>query len=386
MFKRLWNAFWRPSSRWGAGVIALVGGVVGLALWGGFHTVLEYTTRMEFCVSCHEMESTVYQEYQKTVHFQNMAGVRATCGDCHVPKALGPKLVAKVMATKDLWGHLTGVIDTKEKFENHRLTMAKSVWAYMEASDSRECRTCHDFAAMTIDQQSDEAKQQHPTAISAGETCISCHKGIAHTLPDMSSGYKQRFEELQKQAEQEGAKANTLYPIKEVAIYTDKDLATSGGTLLPATALNVLERSGDALKIRIDGWQQEGVRPAVYALRGKRIFEAGLSGDMVDRLKESEPETDPDTGIVWRKVSLEGWVKKESLVANLAPIWDYGSEMYVANCNTCHKAPEPDHNLANQWNGVVEAMSRFVTIDKEQNRFLVKYLQMHASDTGGKAH
>ncbi len=385
MFRRIWGLFWRPSTRWGGGVLALFGAIAGLALWGGFHTFLEYTNRIEFCVSCHEMNDTVYQEYQKTVHFQNMSGVQATCADCHVPKSLGPKLVAKVKASKDVWGHMTGIIDTKEKFEDYRLTMASSVWAYMEATDSRECRSCHSFTAMAVDKQNADAQKMHPTALKEGETCISCHKGIAHTLPDLSGGYKKRFKELQQLAVKEGAKGNLLYPIKEILIYQDKDLAQSGGRVLPATSLTVLERSGDAIKVRIDGWQQENVRPAIYALRGKRIFQAGLQGDMVDRVKVSDPEVDPDTGIQWSRASLEGWVKKEDLISDLAPIWEYGSEMYTANCNTCHKAPAPDHNLANQWGGIVDAMKRFITIDQEQNRFLVKYLQLHASDTVGHA-
>ena len=33
----------------------------------------------------------------------------------------------------------------------------------------------------------------------------------------------------------------------------------------------------------------------------------------------------------------------------------------------------------------MKAMERFITLNKEQYRFLQKYLQMHASDTGGAA-
>ena len=65
------------------------------------------------------------------------------------------------------------------------------------------------------------------------------------------------------------------------------------------------------------------------------------------------------------------------------PLWDYGAEMNNASCGTCHSAASPDHFLANQWIGTLKAMERFITLDKEQYRFLQKYLQMHASDTGG---
>ncbi len=73
-------------TRWGAAALLLVGGVAGVLFWGGFHTALEVTNTMDFCISCHEMKDNVYQEYRKSAHFQNASGVRATCPDCHVPR------------------------------------------------------------------------------------------------------------------------------------------------------------------------------------------------------------------------------------------------------------------------------------------------------------
>jgi cytochrome c-type protein NapC len=51
-----------------------------------------------------------------------------------------------------VWGHLTGKIDTKEKFEQHRYQLAKNVWTAMKRNDSHECRNCH-----TTDSMSSEA-------------------------------------------------------------------------------------------------------------------------------------------------------------------------------------------------------------------------------------
>ena len=46
----------------------------------------------------------------------------------------------------------------------------------------------------------------------------------------------------------------------------------------------------------------------------------------------------------------------------------------------------PGHTLANQWSGTLNAMKRFISIDDEEYRFLLKYLQFNAKDTGGKEH
>jgi len=126
------------------------------------------------------MEDNVYAEYKKTSHFKNASGVSPSCSDCHVPKGLFPTLYKKVLAAKDVYHHLLGTIDTPEKFEARRLEMAKIVWAQMEASDSEECRSCHDFANMDFSKQRKRAAKQHQNAIKDNETCIECHKGIAH--------------------------------------------------------------------------------------------------------------------------------------------------------------------------------------------------------------
>jgi nitrate/TMAO reductase-like tetraheme cytochrome c subunit len=180
---RAWWFFWRPSTTFGWGALVILGAIGGVVFWGGFNTFMEYTNTLEFCVSCHEMEQTVYQEYKRSNHFTNRTGVRVICSDCHVPKDWTAKLVRKVRATNELFHKLIGTIDTREKFEANRLEMAERVWASMESSDSRECRNCHSFQAMNMDVQGRRPQKKHPEAMKAGKTCIECHKGVAHKLP-----------------------------------------------------------------------------------------------------------------------------------------------------------------------------------------------------------
>jgi nitrate/TMAO reductase-like tetraheme cytochrome c subunit len=134
---------------------------------------------------------TVYKEYKKSVHYQNQSGVRAICPDCHVPKEWGPKMVAKTRATlNDLPAKILGTIDTPEKFEAKRLELAENVWARMKATDSRECHNCHSVEAMKVSLQDKSARKKHdPERMrERNETCIDCHKGIAHELPEGYEG------------------------------------------------------------------------------------------------------------------------------------------------------------------------------------------------------
>ena len=182
MIKRLWAWFTKPSHL-ALGTLLTVGFIAGIIFWGGFNTGMEMSNREEFCIGCHEMEDNVYQEYLGTIHYSNRSGVRATCPDCHVPKEWVPKMIRKIQASKELYGKVFGIVDTPKKFEDHRFEMATREWARMKANDSQECRNCHNFEYMDYVEQKPVAAQIHNAAEEQGQTCIDCHKGIAHQLP-----------------------------------------------------------------------------------------------------------------------------------------------------------------------------------------------------------
>ncbi len=124
----------------------------GIGFSALFNTGITYTNEMDFCTSCHSMQVNL-EEYKQTIHYKNPSGVQATCSDCHVPKQFLPKLVAKIMAAKDVYHEILGTIDTPEKYEAHRWGMASAVWAKMKSSNSRECLNCHRFENMDLAEQ-----------------------------------------------------------------------------------------------------------------------------------------------------------------------------------------------------------------------------------------
>jgi len=163
---------------------ALVFTFFGIFLWGGFNWSLELTNTEAFCISCHEMRDNNYMEYKKSIHFSNRSGVRATCPDCHVPRDWIHKVARKITASNELIHHFLGSIDTREKFLDKRYELAKHVWKTMKETDSRECHNCHSTAAMAKNKQSKIAVARHKLAQSQHKTCIDCHKGIAHRVPE----------------------------------------------------------------------------------------------------------------------------------------------------------------------------------------------------------
>ncbi len=179
----MWQSLRNPFVRYS--LMALLGALAMAGIIGGFTTAVEATNTIEFCTSCHDM-SYNFEEYKKTIHYSNPAGVRAVCSDCHVPKKNWfSEMHRKLIASSDVWAEIVGVIDTKEKFEARRMEMAKREWARMKESDSIGCRNCHSYESMDIEAQAKGARNQHTQAAIAetGKTCIDCHKGIAHRLP-----------------------------------------------------------------------------------------------------------------------------------------------------------------------------------------------------------
>ena len=158
---------------------------VGIVLLWGFNHVLDATQTQAFCISCHEMRVNPYEEYRLTTHASVPSDKQVACPDCHVPKSVGPKIATTILASKKVYHSLQGTIDTPEKFDERRLRMAETVWEGMKKTDSRECRECHDELGFDYSTQSSMAAKMHEEGANAGQTCIDCHKGIAHRLPPM---------------------------------------------------------------------------------------------------------------------------------------------------------------------------------------------------------
>ncbi len=220
--------------------------IVGIIFWGGFNTAMEATNTLEFCISCHEMEENVYQEYKKTIHYTNRSGVRATCSDCHVPDPWVHKVIRKVQASNEVFHKVLGTIDTPEKFDSKRLELAKNVWQAMKATDSRECRNCHDFASMNPEDQKKRSRKQHINGMQAGNTCIDCHKGIAH-----SKVHDQLSDEELTSMEKPNPDDKRPIPLQWQAFIdgqtADEETTASAAAEVPESSENTAENSVEAV-------------------------------------------------------------------------------------------------------------------------------------------
>ncbi len=158
-------------------VAGILIGVLGVAAYDG---VMYYTSTDEFCgVACHEM-SVPRESLATTAHFNNVHGVSVGCADCHIPREFGPKMLRKLEASREVWGHFTGIIDTPEKYAAHRPAMRERELARLRASDSQECRNCHQLDRMDFALQDRAVRRYHRAMEQRDKTCVDCHADVGH--------------------------------------------------------------------------------------------------------------------------------------------------------------------------------------------------------------
>ncbi|NIY91452.1 NapC/NirT family cytochrome c [Vibrio diazotrophicus] len=354
-------------------LLMLVGIGIGWLTLGGSAAIMHYTSDTEFCLSCHSMEIP-YKEYQGSVHFSNAKGIRAECSDCHIPADTVDYLFTKIRATKDIYHEfITGKIDTPEKYEAHRKELAEMVWQQFRENDSATCRSCHDADAMEPFAQSREAAKMHAYGIEENQTCIDCHKGVAHFAPEVELDSK-AFDTLMSFTKKTPSDAKIVYPVTEIAM---ADL----GKLNPTAELDVIDVNGDERTVKLDAYQMKGAEQVLYMGEGQRAIVATLTEKGQQALQAGEYKAD-DYGNEWRKVSLTGAINSP-VVSSLDPVWSYAEELDNVYCSTCHAKIPSNHFTVNAWGPVAKSMGDRTDISVENLEILTKFFQHHAKDVVG---
>jgi cytochrome c-type protein NapC len=177
----------RPAVGWTVLSLGGLGIIIGIVSVVGFNFSLAATGTEAFCVSCHEMHAQPFRTLQQTAHFKNRIGNTASCSDCHVPHEFIPKMIRKIEAAREVYGHLLGTIDTPEKYAAHLEVMKTREINRLRANDSQECRNCHNVERTDFSLQSAKAQEYHLAVEHNQKTCIDCHQGIAHDYSQAGS-------------------------------------------------------------------------------------------------------------------------------------------------------------------------------------------------------
>lgn len=390
ILKKVWSILSKPSVHISFGVLSIGSFIAGIIFWGGFNTALEVTNTEEFCIGCHEMADNVYVELQDTVHWKNHSGVRATCPDCHVPHNWTDKIARKMQASKEVFGAVFGSIDTREKFLAKRGELAQHEWDRFTANNSLECKNCHDYDSMDFTLMSEQAQVQMKIAAERDQSCIDCHKGIAHKLPDTMGSADGILAELEAMATSGYKAGQSYYSVRQLPLFTSAELSEEAGQLNAATQVKVLEVKDDAVKVELDTWRKaKGFGRVMYEDFGMNINEGYLTKAVAQDqafVDQGERKVDDLTGLPWEKVSVAVWMRNSSLTDSQDALWHYAKSTYDSSCSVCHTQPEESHFDTNTWPGMFNGMLSFVNLDGDTQALVLKYLQKHSSDFSDAAH
>jgi trimethylamine-N-oxide reductase cytochrome c-type subunit TorC len=374
--------------RYAVVLIALVVGLFGgLALWGSYAATSAMMDSSAFCVSCHEMQ-TAADEFSHTVHFSNRTGVRATCADCHVPKAFVARVVHMIGATGDIIGHVTGVIDTPEKYEANRLVLARRVWAEMGANASRECRSCHAFEAMDASLQRPEAVEAMHTHMADGKSCIDCHQGIAHNLPKpparpLPTPVAQAVVAPATAAQAAvtptaAAPAAAAPPAAGGQGFIGQPIAplaaTPGGaavaTLYVSAPVVTVGSDTSGAHVTAKLWMKgDGATTGPMFAAPDGIELGRLDDPAAAKAKAGAPTNG------WVPVEIEGIVAANAVVADIEPVWQATEMNYEFTCGSCHDLHDPHDHTAAQWASEMPTMAKNANLQPADAMPILKWLQ-----------
>ena len=184
----------RGQFRWIFALLLALGAAFGLAVAGTTTWMVNATSTNNFCATaCHSMQWAA-AAYEAGPHASNNVGVRATCGDCHIPfesrpatpfqYVFGTLWTKGIDGTHDVIARIRGTIEDQEKWEQERPRLSAEVHGWFKKTNSASCRGCHSLAAFrSKDPSASMIADVHANVIKAGNVdCTECHSDVGHNF------------------------------------------------------------------------------------------------------------------------------------------------------------------------------------------------------------
>ncbi|HEY6388292.1 MAG TPA: NapC/NirT family cytochrome c [Candidatus Acidoferrum sp.] len=176
---------------WALGFVFL--GVTLVALTN--HAV-NWSSSDKYCgTACHSM-MWVTAAYHQSPHYINRVGVRASCGECHIPYDSGHATATEYVklllfkadrGAKDEWHELNESIATKEEWEKRRPALSSGFQGYLTRHNYITCRGCHSLTSFG-GPRSHMKQVIHQGMVNADSyDCLQCHPNIGHVYAQPSS-------------------------------------------------------------------------------------------------------------------------------------------------------------------------------------------------------
>lgn len=146
-------------------------------------------------MTCHSM-IWASAAYHQSMHYINNVGVRASCGECHIPYDAGHATAVEYVkllsfkadrGAKDFWYEWNRSIATKEDWEKRRPELGAKFESYLTQHNYITCRGCHSL--LSFGGPNSHMKQViHQGMVKPDSyNCLQCHANIGHVYEQPSS-------------------------------------------------------------------------------------------------------------------------------------------------------------------------------------------------------
>jgi nitrate/TMAO reductase-like tetraheme cytochrome c subunit len=200
--------------------------LLGIVLVAATNHTVNWSSSDKFCgTACHSM-TWAAAAYQQSPHYINRVGIRASCGECHIPYDSGhatAKQYAKLLlfkadrGAKDFWYEARKSIATNEEWEKRRPALSSTFQSYLMQHNYITCRGCHSLDAFGGAGSHMKVVIHRGLANGSSFDCLQCHVNIGHLY------------------EQSAAKVSGWYTVEQAAagakLFEQSCAACHGATL-----------------------------------------------------------------------------------------------------------------------------------------------------------
>jgi len=121
-------------------------------------------------------------------HHTTAIGVRAGCGDRHIPEGLVIATYTHVVnGISDFWGECNFDYEDPAVWSTETARLAQAVRLWFQGNDNATCRGCHEEAAIKPERK--RGQRRHEEARESGMTCIDCHYNLVHEEITLSRSF-----------------------------------------------------------------------------------------------------------------------------------------------------------------------------------------------------
>jgi cytochrome c-type protein NapC len=170
--------------------------IVGIVLVALINHAVNWSSSDRYCgTTCHSM-TWVNAAYQRGPHYTNNVGVRASCGECHIPYDSGHATAMEYLrlllfkadrGVKDSWYEAHKSIATENEWAKRRPALSSEFESYLTKHNYITCRGCHSLLSFAGPNSHMKLVIHQGMVTADSYNCLQCHANVGHVYEQPAS-------------------------------------------------------------------------------------------------------------------------------------------------------------------------------------------------------